>query len=221
MLNEGYRSKFSTNDNFLRLLCRYATDEVGGLAASTYGDSETETEDEDDEDDLLLDSVSVRGQGQGQTHLPPLQLLHHYNKDTDSGRGESPESLHNGHAHSKVVIRHKVGGIGNRRPISAVPSEFSDISTTSRSSEEGVTHVPSEATPTLAPEEAGLEEGDEEDGEEDEQEDYGSRMDSVYKIAGELLSTEEQYVKVLHLIDQVSSVSTPSLVSRFIRRKKP
>lgn len=188
------------------VLFRYATDEVGGLAASTYGDSETETEDEDDEDDLLLDSVSVRGQGQGQAHLPPLQLLHHYTKDNDSGRGESPESLHNGHAHSKVVIRHKVGGVNGRRPISAVPSEYSDISTTSRSSEEGVvSHVSSEATPTLAPEEAGLEEGEEEehDGEEEQEEDYSSRMDAVFKIAGELLSTEEQYVRVLHLIDQV------------------
>ena len=168
----------------------------------------------------------------------------------DSGRGESPEScssasggkLHQ-QQHHQVVIRRVVGGGGKSqhpRPISAVPSEYSDISTSSyRSttseadedesgssasasvsqnikqlqrppsaqiqqqplqspaaspelvSKHGVCATASNASTVLI----------------SEKDDRPAKMERVYRVASELLSTEEQYVAILHLIDQVSEQS--------------
>lgn len=161
--------------------------------AGRYGDSETESEDDDDDD--LMDSVSVVAD---RNAVAIASLTH--TKDTDSGRGESPESLSGG----RVVLRHKTTARGPR-PISAVPSEYSDISTSScRSSDGGGDHVEEACPPTpiLTLKESLIEEPIA----HEEEEDHASKMKRVRMIAMELLTTEEQYVQILHLIDQVSSL---------------
>ena len=47
-----------------------------------------------------------------------------------------------------------------------------------------------------------------------------TRMARVYRVASELLSTEEQYVTVLYLIDQVGSNFFPMMHSELKREKK-
>ncbi|XP_059091707.1 uncharacterized protein LOC131887187 isoform X2 [Tigriopus californicus] len=169
---------------------RFTSDEMTEAMAARYGDSETESEDEDDDD--LMDSVSVVA---ARNAVTIASLTH--TKDTDSGRGESPESLSGG----RVVLRPKTTPKGPR-PISAVPSEYSDISTSScRSSDGGGDHVEEACPPTpiLSPKESLIEEPIA----HEEEEDYASKMKRVRMIAMELLTTEEQYVQILHLIDQV------------------
>eukprot|EP00095_Tigriopus_kingsejongensis_P002275 maker-scaffold365_size194585-snap-gene-0.22 protein:Tk02275 transcript:maker-scaffold365_size194585-snap-gene-0.22-mRNA-1 annotation:"and ph domain-containing protein 4" len=154
--------------------------------ASRYGDSETESEEEEDDD--LMDSVSVVAAKNAVSGAPRT-------KDTDSGRGESPESVSGG----RVLIRSKASSKGPR-PVSAVPSEYSDISTSSCRSSEGGLEVSGEAcpaTPTLASKEEDIED------EPEDPEDRASKLEKAHRIATELLTTEEQYVTILHLIDQV------------------
>ena len=180
---------------------------------SAYGDSETESDDDDEddvegllEDDLEnLDSVSVVAARQNASVLRP-SVPHarvpghaHHSHDADSGRGESPESQKGG----VVLIRPHRGSGKAPRPISAVPSEYSDISTSSCrsnvSTEEDIKAVNNEGNATVV-----VEVEEEEDGDDEEVcEDRETRMAKAYRIVCELLSTEEQYVSVLHLIDQV------------------
>jgi len=183
-----------------------------------FGDSETESDDDDDEedeeegDDEDLDSVSVVAAVRGRRQQPGSRISHLTKLDDatdDSGRGESPEASSSSvspgqNGQSSVVSRRTSSGAKAPRPISAVPSELSDISTRSGSSEceeqavtaaeKGViaSSIPpaeesSPASPVKAPELSREE-----------------RMERAHMVAKELLSTEEQYVKSLYLIDQVS-----------------
>ena len=216
--------------------CRYNAEEV---TLTSYGDSETESDEdddvvvvEDDEDDFEnLDSVSVvaarnssnRSVVAFNTSTPAKSGGANHSVGADSGRGESPESCSSS---TRVVVRRRPGNNNKSvRPISAVPSEYSDISTssyrstTSAEDEESVEekqdvvqqqqqqpviapggngHVPlssSSATPSNASTAIVVEDTRE------------VRMERVFKVASELLSTEEKYVASLHLIDQVGHLT--------------
>ncbi|CAB4057845.1 FGD1 [Lepeophtheirus salmonis] len=102
---------------------------------------------------------------------------------------------------SSATLRHH-GGNSSRskapRPISAVPSEYSDVSTSSSRTSEGEDDV-------LVPSSNGGQESIILDNSL-KMESFGAvdnRLDKAHRIAKELLSTEEQYVRVLYLIDQV------------------
>ena len=94
------------------------------------------------------------------------------------------------------------------RPISAVPSEYSDISTSScRTSDDGESDEKSLVKTT------GGDESSEpvrisivvkKENSEVSEDPHALAMSRVFRVASELLSTEEQYVTVLYLIDQVN-----------------
>ena len=87
------------------------------------------------------------------------------------------------------------------RPISAVPSEYSDISTSScRTSDDGESDEKSVKTEPSEPVRISIV-VKKEDPEDDP---HALAMSRVFRVASELLSTEEQYVTVLYLIDQVN-----------------
>ena len=98
------------------------------------------------------------------------------------------------------------------RPISAVPSEYSDISTSScRTSDDGgesdESKVKIEAEPvriSIVVKKENLEEEDE--AKTEVADSHELAMLRVFRVASELLSTEEQYVTVLYLIDQVRPI---------------
>jgi hypothetical protein len=185
---------------------------------AAYGDSETESEDEEDEEDDEedLDSVSiVAAKTAAETPVVPQNRIignatnATKGNDSDSGRGESPESYGAGRGGSGVQMRQQFESDATRgnaagmrhkapRPISAVPSEYSDISTSScrsTTSEADEDEHHAQPTPPIQPQLVNVAEEEEESSE--------SRMIKVHRIAQELLTTEELYVSVLHLIDQV------------------
>ena len=179
---------------------------------SAYGDSETESEEEEEEEEEEdldnMDSVSVIA-AQGCRKSAVRSSKANGSNDNDSGRGESPESS-NGGGIVRVRMRRSHGSTTQKapRPISAVPSEYSDISTSSYRSttSEGDEEEGSCEHPEHQPEQKPLVSHEENEVEDEvESEDaLAIKMVRVHRTAQELLMTEELYVKTLHLIDQVS-----------------
>lgn len=194
---------------------------------ASYGDSETESDDED-VDFENLDSVSIvaarassSSSSTSSTSSSSNGLIrsaaaavvvraHGASPSLDSGRGDSPESSCN----STLVLtpnstQSNTSPKKPPRPISAVPSEYSDVSTSScRTSDEGEEQAEvKEATVTVSinppsaiiPEKIVAEANQQDEPVLSKE----ARMARVFRVASELLSTEEQYVTVLYLIDQV------------------
>ncbi len=139
--------------------------------------------------------------------------------EVDSGRGDSYAK--SGAKPPAAATAAVATGNKRPRPISAVPSEYSDISA---GSSEGAAEaaaagaagakdgVDAEEDPDAGDDRDAKEEEEEEEDakvvvEEDASADAESRrekLEKAHRIAEEMLSTEEQYVRVLYLIDQVS-----------------
>lgn len=199
---------------------------------ASYGDSETESDDED-VDFENLDSVSIvaaRASSSSSSSSTSSNGLargvraHGASPSLDSGRGDSPESSCNS---TLVLAPNNTASSPKKppRPISAVPSEYSDVSTSScRTSDDGADLddsknnnakidepvtvsivVSTPETPTQKAEEKEQQQTNvSTQGPQDEVLSKEARMARVHRIASELLSTEEQYVTVLYLIDQVN-----------------
>mgnify|MGYP001321484103 FL=1 len=93
------------------------------------------------------------------------------------------------------------------RPISAVPSEYSDISTSScRTSDDGESDEKSlvKTTGDESSEPVRISIVVKKENSEVSEDPHALAMSRVFRVASELLSTEEQYVTVLYLIDQVN-----------------
>lgn len=206
------------------------------MTLASFGDSETESDD-DDVDFENLDSVSIvaarasssssstsstssASSSNGLIRSAAAAVVvraHGASPSLDSGRGDSPESSCN----STLVLTPNSTQSNSSpkkppRPISAVPSEYSDVSTSScRTSDEGesenhqaekIQDQQEQATVTVSinPPTAIIEKPEVPVGHQDEPVlSKEARMARVFRVASELLSTEEQYVTVLYLIDQV------------------
>ena len=91
------------------------------------------------------------------------------------------------------------------RPISAVPSEYSDISTSScRTSDDGESDEKSVVKTEESTEPVRISIVVKKENSEESEDPHALAMSRVFRVASELLSTEEQYVTVLYLIDQVN-----------------
>uniref|UniRef100_A0A0K2TZB4 FYVE, RhoGEF and PH domaincontaining protein 4like [Nasonia vitripennis] n=1 Tax=Lepeophtheirus salmonis TaxID=72036 RepID=A0A0K2TZB4_LEPSM len=218
-------SKIKAMENSTSNFNRYSTSEEVTITSS-FGDSEMES-DEDEEDD--------EDEEEEEEDLDSVSIV--VANSSGSGGGVCSSEANS----SSATLRHH-GGNSSRskapRPISAVPSEYSDVSTSSSRTSEGEDDV-------LVPSSNGGQEsiilesngGDTNSNNSNininnnnnnligvnnnhnmnnhhnnnnsnslKMESFGAvdnRLDKAHRIAKELLSTEEQYVRVLYLIDQV------------------
>ncbi len=109
---------------------------------------------------------------------------------------------------SSVVRNGNRKSVKPARPISAVPSELSDISYTTSDDagiEDEVEESSSSSFPVLHETISELQSGSTTNSSIVELSNNWPRINEPHRIAVELLSTEEQYVSVLSLIDQVRS----------------
>ena len=179
---------------------------------ATTIDSESDTDEEDDFGDSVSVAYEKLKAGRAPQRFASTTVTLNA-QDNDSGRGESPESFN-----SKLSPSKPRPISGKQRPTSVV-SEDSEISTTSsckNSDEEAVgadcgVHVVqgrgSVITLNKSPEKTANQVTISTGGSSSTTA-KDSPDEKVFNIFGELLKTEESYVSVLYLIDQVSFCPT-------------
>ena len=158
---------------------------------------------------VIADRSRDRLSGTGSTHSHDGSTHSHDGSTHSHDSGISEETSEP--PAPRIRVKYAESGRGGRRPDSAVPSEYSLVSDTSscEGSDDKIFRL-SEARPLLVASSSASDQVTSDNNNSDQDQEYQTRLHKAYVIASELLKTEIHYVAILHLIDQVITITSSS-----------